>query len=157
MNQSFKLFLCRFFAILNGTWHLFFYSHFCFSAEAIFSIILTTTLVYVNTIPVGFFKRHDKLSGMIWIPFRYVALHFRDRRGAASLLWGNVTRDDSQRQLLAQHCVAMLQLFETTSQQCCNAVLRWKSSLRIVPCNITVRAWNRLEKDGLKNQQGQVL
>ena len=70
---------------------------------------------------------------------------------------GNVTRDDSQRQLLAQHCVAMLQRFETTSQQCCNAVLRSKSSLRIVPCNITVRAWKRLEKDGLKNQQGQVL
>ena len=51
---------------LNGTRHLFFYSHFCFSAEAIFSIILTTTLAYVNTIPVVFFfYRHDKLSGMI--------------------------------------------------------------------------------------------
>ena len=37
---------------------------------------------------------------------------------------GDVTRDDSQRRLLARHCVAMLQLFETTSQQCCNAVLR---------------------------------
>ena len=37
---------------------------------------------------------------------------------------GDVTRDDSQRQLLAQHCVAMLQLFETTSQQCCNVELR---------------------------------
>ena len=31
----------------------------------------------------------------------------------------------------------MLQPFETILQQCCNAVLRQKSSLRIVPCNIT--------------------
>ena len=31
----------------------------------------------------------------------------------------------------------MLQQFETTSQQCYNAVLRWKSTLWIVPCNIT--------------------
>ena len=30
----------------------------------------------------------------------------------------------------------MLQQSETMSQQCCNAVLRLKSSLRIVPCNI---------------------
>ena len=37
---------------------------------------------------------------------------------------GDVTRDDSQRQLSAQQCVAMLQLFETTSQQCCNVELR---------------------------------
>ena len=41
---------------------------------------------------------------------------------------GDVTRDDSQRRFLAvtQRCNVgtMLQLFETTSQQCCNAVLR---------------------------------
>ena len=37
---------------------------------------------------------------------------------------GGVTRDDSQRRLLARHCVAMLQLFETMSQQCCNAALK---------------------------------
>ena len=41
----------------------------------------------------------------------------------------------------AQRCKAetMLQQFETISQQCCNAVLRQKSSLRIVPCNITLK------------------
>ena len=31
----------------------------------------------------------------------------------------------------------MLSLLETMSQRCCNAVLRYKSSLRIVSCNIT--------------------
>ena len=39
----------------------------------------------------------------------------------------DVTRDDWQRRFSAkQHCNAgtMLQLFETTSQQCCNAMLR---------------------------------
>ena len=30
----------------------------------------------------------------------------------------------------------MLWPFETMSQQCCNVVLRWKSSLRIVSCNV---------------------
>ena len=33
----------------------------------------------------------------------------------------------------------MLQPFETMSQQCCNAVWRWKLWLRIVPCNTTSR------------------
>ena len=33
----------------------------------------------------------------------------------------------------------MLQVFKTMSQQCCNAVLCKKSSLRIVSCNITFR------------------
>ena len=33
----------------------------------------------------------------------------------------------------------LLQPFETMLQQCCNAVLRQKSALRIVPCNITLR------------------
>ena len=31
----------------------------------------------------------------------------------------------------------MLSLLETMSQRCCNAELRYKSSLRIVSCNIT--------------------
>ena len=39
-----------------------------------------------------------------------------------------------------QRCnVGMLQAFKTMSLQCCSAVLRWNSSLRIVPCNITFR------------------
>ena len=40
-----------------------------------------------------------------------------------------------------QHCSVgtMLQAFKTMSLQCCNAVLCWNSSLRIVPCNITFR------------------
>ena len=42
----------------------------------------------------------------------------------------------------------MLLPFETMSQQCCNAVLRQKSLLRIVPCNIPLRfkqgQWNTL-------------
>ena len=29
------------------------------------------------------------LSGILWIPIRYVTLHFRDRRWAASLLYRN--------------------------------------------------------------------
>ena len=41
-----------------------------------------------------------------------------------------VTRDDLQWRVLAQHSVAML-------EQCCNVTLRLKSSLSIVPCNIT--------------------
>ena len=40
-----------------------------------------------------------------------------------------------------QHCNVgtMLEKFETTSQQCCNAVLRQTLSLRIVSCNIALR------------------
>ena len=34
----------------------------------------------------------------------------------------DVTRDDLQRQFLVQHSVAMLEPFETMSQQYCNAV-----------------------------------
>ena len=33
----------------------------------------------------------------------------------------------------------MLEPFETTSQQCCSSVLRYKSSLRIVSFNITLK------------------
>ena len=52
----------------------------------------------------------------------------------------------------------MLKLFETMSQQCCNAVLRQKSSLRIVPCNITFKIQRRdgmqehLQTIGLKSK-----
>ena len=42
----------------------------------------------------------------------------------------------------------MLQPFETILQRCCNAVLRQKSSLRIVPCNIT---FNNDDGDGSEN------
>ena len=44
-------------------------------------------------------------------------------------LWGDVTRDDSQGRFFAQHSIATL-------LRHCNAVLREKSSLRIVSCNI---------------------
>ena len=30
-----------------------------------------------------------KLSGIVWTPFQYVTLHFRDRRGAALLRYKN--------------------------------------------------------------------
>lgn len=43
----------------------------------------------------------------------------------------DLTRDDSQRRFWAQHSVAIL-------EQCCNVVLRWKSSLRFVSCNVTL-------------------
>ena len=42
-------------------------------------------LGYVHTIADSFSFRHQKLSAMVWIPFLYVTLHFRDRRDAASL------------------------------------------------------------------------
>ena len=44
-------------------------------------------------------------------------------------LWDDVTRDDSQGRFFAQHSIATL-------LRHCNAVLREKSSLRIVSCNI---------------------
>ena len=43
----------------------------------------------------------------------------------------DLTRDDLQRRFWAQHSVAIL-------EQCCNVVLRWKSSLRFVSCNVTL-------------------
>ena len=33
----------------------------------------------------------------------------------------------------------MLQPFKPMSQQCCNAVLHYKSLLQVIPCNITLR------------------
>ena len=35
------------------------------------------------------FEVAQKLSSIVWTPIRYVTLHFRDRRGAASLRHGN--------------------------------------------------------------------
>ena len=49
------------------------------------------------------------------------------------------TRDDSQRRFLGQHSVATLFRTVTTLFQHCNTVLSKKSSLRIVPGNITLR------------------
>ena len=49
----------------------------------------------------------------------------------------DVTRNDLQRRFLAEHSVAMLEQCCSYSKQCCNVVMRKKSSLRIVPCNIT--------------------
>ena len=42
-------------------------------------------LGYVHTKADSFSCRHQKLFAMVWIPFLYVTLHFRDRRDAASL------------------------------------------------------------------------
>ena len=53
-------------------------------------------------------------------------------------LKGVVIQDDSQRRFLLQHSVAMLEQCCAYSKQCCNAVLRLKSSLRTVSCNITL-------------------
>ena len=49
-----------------------------------------------------------------------------------------VTRDDLQWRVLAQHSAAMLEQCCSYSKQCCNVTLRLKSSLSIVPCNITL-------------------
>lgn len=34
---------------------------------------------------IGFMLSHEKLFGIIWTPIRYLTLHLRNRRGAASL------------------------------------------------------------------------
>ena len=52
---------------------------------------------------------------------------------------GDVTRDDSQRWFLVQHSAAMLAQCCNYSKECCNALLSWKSLLRIVSCNIAFR------------------
>ena len=51
---------------------------------------------------------------------------------------GDVARGDFQRPFLAQHRVATLCQVVTTLVQYCDDVLHWKSSLRIVPCNINL-------------------
>ena len=53
------------------------------------------------------------------------------RRCSADFTKGDVTRDDSQRRFLAQHSVVMLEQCYNYSKQCCNAVLQWKSSLKL--------------------------
>ena len=62
-------------------------------------------------------------------------------RGITLWFYGDVTRDESQRRFLPQHSVATLlrhcSNIVPTLFQHCNDVLRWKSSLWIVPCNIT--------------------
>ena len=80
--------------------------------------------------------------------FYKIVLSWQCRPASAILheipaLWGDVTRDDSQRRFLAQHSVATLlrQCFEWSQHSVpahYNAGLRRKSSLRIVPCNITL-------------------
>ena len=58
----------------------------------------------------------------------------------------------------------MLSLLETMSQRCCNAVLRYKSSLRIVSCNITFSGTANPQKNEIqppflkkKKQQQQLI
>ena len=59
------------------------------------------------------------------------------------MLKGDVTRGDLQRRFLTQHIIATLFRMVATLFQHCYSVLRKKSSLRIVPCNIasTLTAW----------------
>lgn len=38
---------------------------------------------------IGYLLSHEKLSGIIWRPIRYVTLHLRNRREAASLRYRN--------------------------------------------------------------------
>ena len=52
---------------------------------------------------------------------------------------GDVTPTIRNDDFLAQHSVAMLEQCCNYSKQCCNAVLRQKSSLRIVSWNITFK------------------
>ena len=59
------------------------------------------------------------------------------------LLKGDVTRDDSQRRLLAQHSVAMLEQCCNQSKQCRNNVTTlFCAKLRIISCNITWKEGN---------------
>ena len=46
-------------------------------------------LGYVRTMADIFSCRYEKPSGIVWTPIRYVALHFWDRREAASLRYRN--------------------------------------------------------------------
>ena len=76
--------------------------------------------------------------------FLRTAFKFRKRQKNSSSLVhvlhkGDVTRDDSQRRFLAQHSVATLFRITTTLFQHWNPVLRYKSSLRIVRCKITLK------------------
>ena len=70
---------------------------------------------------------------------------------------GVVTRDDSQRRFLAQHSAAMLEQCCNHSKQCSNAVfhavLRKKSSLRIVSCNITLSCLLRCNPQKQTNER----
>ena len=50
---------------------------------------LTQALDYFHTIPNRFSGRHETLSCIVLTPIRYVTLHFRDRRCAASLRYRN--------------------------------------------------------------------
>ena len=45
--------------------------------------------LYTHYILDSFSCRHEKLSSIVWTPIRYVTLHFRDQRGAASLRYRN--------------------------------------------------------------------
>ena len=78
----------------------------------------------VDAIPIRLKKKFSKISGFLWTgPYSYT-----------------VILDDSK--FLAKRRAVfgtMFLLFETVSQQCCNTALRWKRSLRIVPCNITFK------------------
>ena len=47
-------------------------------------------LGFVNIIADSFSYRHEQNSfSVVWTPIRYVTLHFRDRRGVASLRYSN--------------------------------------------------------------------
>ena len=63
-------------------------------------------------------------------------------RGVAPGFKGDVTRGRFAKTVFSApqlfNVGTVLQPFETMLQQCCNAVLRQKSSLRMVPCNITL-------------------
>ena len=79
------------------------------------------------------------------------------------LIWGarekelgnreKIKNDDSQQRFLAQHSVAMLEQCCNHSKQCCNAVLLYKSSSRIISCNITFKAITTVWKYSLRQTQ----
>ena len=72
----------------------------------------------------------------------------------SSVNYGDVTRDDSPRRFLAQHSAAMLGQCCNHSQQCCNALLGLKSSLRIVSCNVTLRQSGQSEATNPPQKMG---
>ena len=83
-------------------------------------------------------NRAKILNGSVWTkcPVKFFS------RSKIRLVPRDITRDDSQGRFFAQHSVTMLEQCCNCSKQCCNAVMPYKSSLRIVSCIITFNKQN---------------
>ena len=88
------------------------------------------------------YKKRDARAELLFCLVKLLLFwrsHCRRRRGI--LRWCYKGRFATTIFSATQRCNVgtMLQPFETMSQQCCSAVLRWKSSLQIFSCNITFK------------------